>query len=114
MSKYNNRKVEKDGFKFDSIKEYEYYLELKQKLHDKKIINFKVHPKIILQPEFISNSKKIKPITYTPDYVVYHDGKTEIIDIKGGKATQTREWKNKWKMLQYQYRNEKNYLFTIV
>jgi hypothetical protein len=37
-----------------------------------------------------------------------------IEDVKGGKATQTREFRLKWKMLLYAYRDKPSYEFKIV
>jgi hypothetical protein len=76
-SKYRNKKIKIDGHIFDSIKESEYYLELKIRLKANDILGFCIQPFFIL-----SNS-----ISYRPDFIVWNlDGTTEIIDVKGYKT----------------------------
>lgn len=122
MNKYRNKKTELAGYKFDSMKEAAYYTELELRKKAKDIIDFKVHPTELLQEGFIQKyyddwgkikERKIQPIKYTPDFIVYHDGKTEFVDVKGGKVTQTGTWKLKWKMLMHKYRDEPGYIFTV-
>ena len=38
------KKVEADGYKFDSEMEYTYYLELKKRLEEKTIRDLEIHP----------------------------------------------------------------------
>ena len=76
-SKYNNKKIKIDGHTFDSIKESEYYQELKLRLAANDILGFCIQPIFIL-----SNS-----ISYRPDFIIWNlDGTTEIIDTKGFKT----------------------------
>lgn len=113
--KFNNRKTTIDGISFDSKKEANYYCELKLRKRAGDILDFECHPKFELLKGFTdSEGRTQRPITYTPDFIVYHNGYTEIIDVKGGRATQTRHWKDKWKMLKYQFRFSNTYKFTVV
>ena len=114
-NKYHNIKVEVDGYKFDSKKEAEFYQDLLLLKRSGELLDFEVHPKIILQEGFKFNGKKIQQITHSPDFILYWEGGTEFIDVKGGKATQTQAWRLKWKLLMFKYRgDEKSYMFTVV
>lgn len=76
-SKYNNKRIKLDGHIFDSIKESEYYGELKLRLSAKDILGFCIQPKFILSDS----------ISYIADFIVFNlDGSTEIIDVKGIKT----------------------------
>lgn len=116
MTKYRNTKrVCGQDHKHDSIKEAGYCDQLALLLKAGEILGYEVHKTFELQPKFKYGGKTIRAITIKPDFVVYWDGGTEIVDVKGGKATQTRDWKNKWKMLMYLHRNEPGvYRFTVV
>ena len=96
-----------DGINFrsnDEIHYYKYLLELKAK---EKILNFEYEPeKFTLQPKFNFNGKLVLPITYTPDFILYHlDGTIEYVEIKGHL---TNEATLKVKMFKYLIRNEKS------
>ena len=84
MSKYGNKKVEIDGYKFDSIKESEKYLELKFLKQHKQIKDFEVHPSFVIFDGYVNKQgQKIRPIIYTADFrVVELDNSEEILDIK--------------------------------
>lgn len=105
-SKYHNRKVEyrdpKTGetITFDSEKERDYYLLLKDRERRGEIIDLKRQVEIEIQPGFILHGKKIRPITYRADftYKTNHFGAIHIIDVKGYK---TEVYKLKKKLLAY-------------
>ena len=109
--KYNNRKTTcKQGHKHDSVREANYCNTLLFRLRGNEIASYDTSIKFELQPVY----GKIRAIYYIADFVVHHhDGKIEIIDVKGGKATQTAVFKLKWKMLKYKFRKNKRYIFTI-
>ena len=96
-NKFNAKKCEYKGIKFDSLKERDYYiqLELQKKATDHKdrVVD------IELQPIFdvIVNNKKI--CKYKADFVViYADLRIEYIDVKGlkkGSAYQLFKLKKK-------------------
>lgn len=82
--KYGARKTIVDGIKFDSQLEAKYYYHL---MTLKQLDQVK---EIELQPEFLIQDKKkykgetIRKIVYKLDFkVVYNDGYTEYIDVKG-------------------------------
>src|SRR5574344_259278 len=82
--KYNNRKVEIDGHKFDSKLEAEYYQLLKFKKVQGHIQDFKLQPRYTLQETFKRDGKTYRSITYIADFEVLHnDGSAQVIDVKG-------------------------------
>jgi len=83
-TKYNNRKVEIDGHKFDSKLEAQYYAFLKHKKATGKIKDFSLQPRYTLQETFKRDGKTYRSITYIADFEVLHnDGSTQVIDVKG-------------------------------
>lgn len=84
MSKYLSHKTVVDGITFDSKDEAKYYDTLKIRKYRGEIYNFELQPKFILVPAFKKNGKTYRSITYTPDFVIYHnDGSKEYVDVKG-------------------------------
>ena len=100
-SKYNNRKVTYQGLTFDSKKEFEYYLLLKDKEKRGLVFNIKRQVPLEIQPAFTDKSGvKHRAITYKADFV-YTDrvsGKVRYIDVKGFR---TEVYKLKKKLLAY-------------
>jgi len=79
-NKFNARKVEYDGYIFDSIKESERYLILKDLQKKRKIAELFVHPEFIL----IEKNDKFKPVIYKADFsYVDCSLKYLIEDVKG-------------------------------
>ena len=100
-SKYNNSKVTYQGLTFDSKKEFEYYLILKDKEKRGLVFNLKRQVPLEIQPAFTDKSGvKHRAITYKADFV-YTDrvsGKVKYIDVKGFR---TEVYKLKKKLLAY-------------
>lgn len=85
-SKYNAKKVEIDGIKFDSKAEGEYYLHLKQQVTERKILGFERQKRMLLQEGFsVEGVKgKIRPIFYVVDFIITeNDGTLTYVDVKG-------------------------------
>lgn len=101
--KYGNRKVQIDGYSFDSVKEGNRYLELKYMLLAGEITDLELQKQYELQPAFRdANGKMVRPIYYRADFV-YKDaktGETVIEDVKC-KATKTPQYNIKKKMMAY-------------
>ena len=73
-SKYGSIKTSVDGQKFDSVKEANYYNDLKMRLLAGDIKGFCLQPTFILAPG----------LKYKADFIVFNlDGTTEIVDTKG-------------------------------
>lgn len=113
-NKYHNTKTEVDGIVFDSKKEAKYYLYLKQLEKEGRITDLQRQVQYELVPavwrnEIVHLKTKDKvvrrqvqrPIYYVADFVYVNtlDGSTQVVDIKGGKATITKEFILKKKMM---------------
>lgn len=91
MSKYNNEKVVCDGISFASKDEMAYYEALKTRQAKGEIKGFELQPKFVLMNGFKKFNKTYRAMTYTPDFLIYHnDNREEYIDVKG-QATQQGE-----------------------
>jgi len=102
-NKYNNKKVEYDGYKFDSKKEADFYKKLKALQKAGKVKKIEVHPKFELQPSFKKNGKTYRAINYYADFLVYYsDGITKLYDTKGKR---TEVYKIKKKLFEYKYKD---------
>ena len=85
-SKYNAKKVEVDGIKFDSKAEGDYYLHLKQQVTERQILGFERQKRMLLQEGFsVEGVKgKIRPIFYVVDFIITeNDGTLTYVDVKG-------------------------------
>ena len=84
-NKYNARKTTVYGITFDSKREAEWYMMLREKLRLGEIKHLECQPTYTLLEGFWDNQEKPqKPITYTPDFLVeYDDGRREVIEVKG-------------------------------
>ena len=103
QNKYHNKKVEYDGIKFDSQKEKNRYIGLKQLEKLGVIQNLQRQVKYELQPSFKLNKKTIRSITYVADFVYIQDGVEVIEDVKG---MRTKEYLLKKKLFEYKYQKE--------
>lgn len=110
-SKYGNKKVEYNGYLWDSIREKSYYQELCLRKKARDIIDFWIKPKVsvFLDEEMgLSWCWKVKPspnsqllFIYIPDFVIidYEGNIQEIIDVKS-EGTITDVFKLKRKILE--------------
>lgn len=98
--KYNNKKVEYNGIKFDSKKELKFYLQLLEREQNGEVSNIRLQVPFTLQPSFKFNGKTIRAITYKADFVYYDntDKKEHIVDTKGFR---TEVYKIKKKIMLY-------------
>lgn len=88
-SKYNNTKIEEDGIKFDSQKEYRRYKALKVLERAGQISNLKHHVAFELAPQVkYSTAKKAKPaLRYEADFTYMENGKLVVEDVKSKDVT---------------------------
>lgn len=100
FSKYGNKKTVIDGITFDSKKESERYLMLKDMLKNKEIEDLQLQPKFLLQDSFKYNGKTEKKIYYIADFSYKREGKLVVEDVKGKK---TDVYKIKRKLFLYKY-----------
>ena len=76
-AKYRAYKTSVDGHTFDSLKEANYYKDLKLRLKGKDIKGFCLQPTFILAPG----------LKYKADFIVFNnDGTYDVIDVKGFKT----------------------------
>lgn len=81
--KYNNVKVEIDGFKFDSMKEAKRYNELKLLQRGGVISDLRLQVPYELIPSQTGGLRKELPMVYKADFVYQEKGETIIEDTKG-------------------------------
>lgn len=113
-SKYHSRKIEVDGQKFDSMKEYQRYNDLRILEKAGKIIDLRrqVHFQLIpgqREPDKagprggVIRGKVIeRPVEYIADFV-YTDGETGEIVVEDVKGMRTEVYKIKRKLMLYKY-----------
>ena len=92
-NKYHAVKVKRDGHTFDSKAEDRRYCELRLLERAGEITDLVVHPSFLLLPATTWNGKRYPSVKFTPDFQYQENGRTVIEDVKGGKATQTRDFK---------------------
>lgn len=95
--KYNNRKVEYKGLKFDSKKEFERYMELSS---DKTVKCLRMQVKYVLVP---SIPKVQREISYIADFVYEKDGKTIVEDVKSPSTAKDKVFLLKKKLFRWKY-----------
>lgn len=84
-SKYNARKTEIAGIRFDSALEGKYYLHLLELQEKGEVERIELQPSFILQGGFTDDyGVKHMPIKYISDFLVYYKDKPPVvIDCKG-------------------------------
>ena len=89
-SKYNNRKVELDGFTFDSQKEARRYTELKLLVRVGQISALELQKSFVLAESVkFNNEPRAKPaIRYVADFTYIENGVMIVEDVKS-KATKS-------------------------
>lgn len=102
--KYNAKRVEFDGIRFDSKAEMRRYVVLKDMQEHGEIDNLTVHPKYRLLKGFTNcQGEKLRGVTYTPDFRYTIGDEVIVEDVKGGRATQTALFVVKMKWFQSLY-----------
>lgn len=100
-SKYRNTKIERDGEKFDSGKEYARWCDLKLLVLAGKISALLRQPIYELQKEFKgSDGKHYRAINYRSDFQYCEGDQIILEEVKG---FPTPEWKLKEKLFRYKY-----------
>ncbi|NCD11027.1 MAG: DUF1064 domain-containing protein [Epsilonproteobacteria bacterium] len=102
--KYGNKKVEADGFVFDSTKEFNRYYELKLLQRAGRIRKLEVHPKFELQPKFIDKSGVAhRAITYSGDFAYIENDLHVVEDVKSEMTRKLAQYRDKKKMFLYKF-----------
>lgn len=114
MNKYHARKTKIDGITFDSLAEARRYSELLLLQQAGEISNLEVHPRYEIMPAFEFCGEKVHKTEYEADFTYTERRRLIIEDVKGGKATQTRLFQLKLKMLKYKLRFDGDVEIRIV
>ncbi|OTG82370.1 DUF1064 domain-containing protein [Acinetobacter sp. ANC 4648] len=96
-NKYNAVKIEKDGMKFDSQKEYKRYIELTAMQQRGEIQDLKCQVKFELAPKVkIAGEKRAKPaLRYFADFTYLKDDKLIVEDVKSAVTRKLASFRNK-------------------
>ena len=96
-SKFNAQRIEKDGMKFDSVKEYKRYIELTALMQRGEISELKCQVKFELAPKVkIAGEKRAKPaLRYFADFTYLSNGKLIVEDVKSAATRKLPSYRNK-------------------
>ena len=96
-NKFNSSKVEKDGMKFDSVKEYKRYIELTAQMQRNEIQDLKCQVKFELAPKVkIAGEKRVKPaLRYFADFTYIKNGALVVEDVKSAVTRKLASFRNK-------------------
>lgn len=83
MTKYNARRVELDGQRFDSQAEAARYQELVLLERAGAITGLRVHPVYLLEPRARMNGQWLRPVRYIADFEYRENGALVVEDVKG-------------------------------
>ncbi len=87
MPKYGNRKVNRDGIEFDSVKECQRYCELKLLQRAGVISDLRMQESFELIPSQKADGKVVeRAVNYIADFVYQQNGVTVVEDTKGFKT----------------------------
>lgn len=106
-SKYKAKKTVINNISFDSKKEANRYLELKQLESAGLIKDLELQKRFTLLEGFKKNGISYRPVYYYADFVYYliYEKKTVVEDVKAAKNFTTDVYKLKKKMFEYKYPN---------
>jgi len=96
-NKFNAVKIEKDGMKFDSQKEYGRYIELTALMQRGEIQDLKCQVKFELAPKVkIAGEKSAKPaLRYFADFTYLKHDKLIVEDVKSAVTRKLASYRNK-------------------
>lgn len=98
MNKYFNKKCEYNGLKFDSLKEFKYYLYLKSLEEKGTIRDLQLQTKL----DFKIDGKKI--FTYKPDFEYNDEFGHHYIDVKTPATEKNAVFRLKRKLIENYYK----------
>ena len=96
-NKFNATKIEKNGMKFDSVKEYKRYIELTAQMQRGEISELQCQVKFELAPKVkIAGEKRAKPaLRYFADFTYLCNGKLIVEDVKSAVTRKLASFRNK-------------------
>ena len=115
-NKYRNIKCQYKGIKFDSKKELEYYLILKDRESRGEIKEIICQLSIQLISCFTYNEEKQQKCSYVADFHYYDNElkKTIIVDVKSDITRKLPVYKIKTKLLKLQLKDKNDILFVEI
>ena len=104
-SKFFSKKVVVEGITFDSKKEGEYYLKLKELEKKGTIKDLELQKEYILQDKFKIGKKTRREIIYKADfkYISTEDDKLHVVDVKSPYTAKDKVYRLKKKLFEYKY-----------
>ena len=104
-SKFFSKKVVIDGITFDSKKEGEFYLKLKDDEKNGIIRDLELQKEYVLQDKFKINNKTRRQIVYECyfSYISTEDGRLHVVDVKSPYTAKDKVYRLKKKMFEYKY-----------
>lgn len=107
-NKFFNKKVIVEGIKFDSTKEANTYLKLKDLEKKGKIKDLELQKEYVLQESFKINNKTRRKIIYRADfsYISTEDNKLHVVDIKSPYTAKDKVYRIKKKLFENKYNME--------
>ncbi|WP_374663896.1 DUF1064 domain-containing protein [Acinetobacter sp.] len=96
-NKFNAQRIEKDGMKFDSQKEYKRYIELTALMQRGEISELRCQVKFVLAPKVkLEGEKRAKPeLRYYADFTYIENGKFIVEDVKSAITRKLQSYRNK-------------------
>lgn len=96
-SKFNAQRIEKDGVKFDSVKEYKRYIELTALMQRGEISELKCQVKFVLAPKVkLEGEKRAKPeLRYYADFTYLSNSQLIVEDVKSAVTRKLAIYRNK-------------------
>lgn len=96
-NKFNAQRIEKDGMKFDSIKEYKRYVELTAMMQRDEIQDLQCQVKFVLAPKVkLEGEKRAKPeLRYYADFTYISKGRLIVEDVKSAVTRKLASYRNK-------------------
>ena len=94
-----------EGITFDSKKESQVYLDLKEKEKKGIIKELELQKEYILQDKFKIGNKTRRKITYKADfkYITTKDDKLHVVDVKSPYTAKDKVYRIKKKLFEFRY-----------
>ena len=105
INKYHNKKIEYNGIKFDSIKEKNHYIALKQLEKASIISDLQLQVPFLLIDTIRHNGITYPKTKYIADFTYKRDGKLYVEDVKSEITRKDKTYRLKIKILLDKYKD---------
>ena len=105
VNKYHNKKVKYDGYIFDSIKEKNHYIALKQLEKAGIISDLQLQVPFLLIDTIRHNDKTYSKTKYIADFTYKRDGKVYVEDVKSEITRKDKTYRLKIKIFLDKYKD---------